>query len=41
MENRSKFLEAFSRGLTVLGFVRDTEGNGIYELGNASQLELI
>jgi predicted GNAT superfamily acetyltransferase len=41
MENRRRFLEAFSKGLTVLGFVRDGEGNGIYELGNASQLKLI
>jgi|ERR1700677_1127367 predicted GNAT superfamily acetyltransferase len=40
MGNRRRFLEAFSRGLTVLGFVRDAEGNGIYELGNARQLEL-
>jgi predicted GNAT superfamily acetyltransferase len=40
MANRRKFVEAFSRGLTVLGFVRDAEGNGIYELGNPSQLEL-
>jgi predicted GNAT superfamily acetyltransferase len=38
MENRRRFLEAFSKGLTVLGFVRDAEGNGIYELGNPSQL---
>jgi len=34
LENRSKFLEAFSRGLTVVGFVRDAEGNGIFELGS-------
>jgi predicted GNAT superfamily acetyltransferase len=33
LENRSKFLEAFSRGLAVMGFVRDAEGNGIFELG--------
>jgi predicted GNAT superfamily acetyltransferase len=40
LENRGKFLEAFSQGLTVLGFVRDAEGNGIYELGEPCQLEL-
>ena len=32
-ENRSKFLNAFSRGLAVVGFVRDAEGNGVFELG--------
>jgi predicted GNAT superfamily acetyltransferase len=36
-ENRKKFLLAFSRGLTVLGFSRDAEGNGVYELGPYSQ----
>ena len=38
-ENRHRFQEAFSRGLAVLGFVRDAEGNGSFELGQASQLE--
>jgi predicted GNAT superfamily acetyltransferase len=33
LENRRKFLEAFSRGLAVVGFVRDAVGNGIFELG--------
>jgi predicted GNAT superfamily acetyltransferase len=33
MENRRKFQDAFSRGLAVLGFERDEEGNGVYELG--------
>jgi predicted GNAT superfamily acetyltransferase len=33
LENRSKFLNAFSRGLTVVGFARDAEGNGVFELG--------
>lgn len=33
LENRRKFLQAFSQGLAVLGFVRDAEGNGVYELG--------
>ncbi len=33
LENREKFQEAFSRGLAVVGFTRDAEGNGIFELG--------
>ena len=33
LENRRKFKQAFSQGLAVLGFVRDVEGNGVYELG--------
>jgi len=32
-ENRARFQEAFSRGLAVVGFTRDAEGNGIYRLG--------
>jgi predicted GNAT superfamily acetyltransferase len=36
MENRSKFQQAFSRGLAVVGFSRDAEGNGIFELGPTS-----
>jgi predicted GNAT superfamily acetyltransferase len=36
LENRRKFLEAFSRGLAVIGFVRDAEGNGVFELGPAA-----
>src|ERR1035437_840802 len=32
-ENRRKFQDAFSQGLAVLGFVRDAEGNGVFELG--------
>jgi predicted GNAT superfamily acetyltransferase len=39
LENRRKFLEAFSRGLAVLGFIRDAEGNGIFELGQPSQMK--
>jgi predicted GNAT superfamily acetyltransferase len=38
-ENREKFLKAFSRGLAVVGFVRDAEGNGSFELGQLSQLK--
>jgi predicted GNAT superfamily acetyltransferase len=40
MENRLKFQEAFSQGLAVIGFVRDEEGNGIFELGRLAQLQL-
>ena len=32
-ENRRKFQHAFSRGLAVIGFARDAEGNGVFELG--------
>jgi predicted GNAT superfamily acetyltransferase len=32
-ENRNKFQQAFARGLAVLGFSRDSQGNGIFELG--------
>lgn len=39
-ENRTKFQEAFSNGLAVLGFSRDSEGNGVFELGPMVQLEL-
>ncbi|HUV68524.1 MAG TPA: GNAT family N-acetyltransferase [Terracidiphilus sp.] len=40
LANRRKFQEAFSRGLAVIGFTRDAEGNGVFELGPATQLEL-
>ncbi len=40
LENRRKFLKAFSQGLTVLGFVRDAEGNGDFELGPLTQAML-
>ena len=40
LQNREKFLEAFSKELAVLGFVRDAEGNGSFELGHLSQLRL-
>ena len=39
-ENRTKFQGAFSQGLAVLGFTRDGEGNGVFELGPMAQLEL-
>jgi predicted GNAT superfamily acetyltransferase len=32
-ENRRRFQEAFSRGLAVVSFTRDSEGNGVFELG--------
>lgn len=38
-ENRRRFQDAFAGGLAVLGFVRDADGNGIFELGQASQVE--
>jgi predicted GNAT superfamily acetyltransferase len=40
LENRRKFQEAFSQGLAVVGFARDLEGNGVFELGTPTQLEL-
>ena len=40
LENRQRFQQAFSQGLAVVGFVRDPEGNGIFELGNLSSSEL-
>jgi predicted GNAT superfamily acetyltransferase len=33
LENQQKFQQAFSRGLAVLDFSLDAQGNGIYELG--------
>jgi predicted GNAT superfamily acetyltransferase len=39
LENRQKFQKAFSRGLAVLGFSRDQEGNGVFELGPLAQVE--
>ena len=36
-ENREKFQQAFARGLGVLGFTRDAQGNGIFELGPLAQ----
>jgi len=37
LENRRKFQQAFSQGLAVLGYVRDAEGNGTFELGSLAQ----
>jgi predicted GNAT superfamily acetyltransferase len=39
LEIRQKFQAAFSRGLAVLGFSRDAEGNGVYQLGTLTQAE--
>jgi predicted GNAT superfamily acetyltransferase len=36
-ENRHRFLDAFARGLAVVGFRTDNEGNGIFELGRLQQ----
>jgi predicted GNAT superfamily acetyltransferase len=36
-ENRSRFQQAFSRGLVVIAFKRDAEGNGVFELGHWTQ----
>ncbi len=33
LKNRRKFQQAFSQGLAVLGFARDAQGNGVFELG--------
>jgi predicted GNAT superfamily acetyltransferase len=40
LENRREFQQAFSQGLAVLGFSRDAEGNGVFELGPLTQAEL-
>lgn len=40
-ENRRKFQQAFARGLAVVGFTRDAEGNGIYELGILPRTEQV
>src|SRR5579863_5779052 len=36
-QNREKFQEAFSKGLAVVSFNRDAEGNGVFELGRWAQ----
>ena len=33
-KNREQFQAAFERGLSVIGFTRDPEGNGEFQLGN-------
>jgi predicted GNAT superfamily acetyltransferase len=39
LEVRQKFQEAFSQGLTVLGFSRDSDGSGVFELGSLASLK--
>jgi predicted GNAT superfamily acetyltransferase len=39
LENRRKFQQAFSQGLAVVGFSRDVEGNGVFELGPLTHLK--
>lgn len=37
-ENRGKLQHAFSQGLAILGFQRDPQGNGTFELGTVAEL---
>src|SRR5579859_3426606 len=39
-ENRRRFQKAFSQGLTVVAFTRDSQGNGIFHLGRWSEPEI-
>jgi predicted GNAT superfamily acetyltransferase len=39
LENRQRFQQAFSQGLAVLGFSRDAEENGVFELGFPTHTE--
>lgn len=39
LENRGRFQQAFARGLAVVGFERDAEGNGIYKLAQFAEVE--
>jgi predicted GNAT superfamily acetyltransferase len=41
LEHRRKFQQAFNQGLAVLGFSRDAEGNGVFELGLLSQADQV
>jgi predicted GNAT superfamily acetyltransferase len=34
LQNRLRFQDAFSKGLAVVSFSRDAEGNGVFELGH-------
>ena len=40
LENRQRFQRAFGQGMAVLGFVRDEQGNGVFELGSPTQAEM-
>jgi predicted GNAT superfamily acetyltransferase len=39
LENRNKFQQAFCRGLAVVGYTLDAEGNGVFELGPLTPTE--
>jgi predicted GNAT superfamily acetyltransferase len=39
LEVRQKFQEAFSQGLAVIGFSRDSDGNGVFELGPVASVK--
>ena len=39
LEIRKKFQKTFSQGLAVIGFSRDLEGNGVFELGSLASLK--
>ena len=41
LEIRTKFLNAFSRGLAVIGFSRDVTGDGVYALGSPASLNQV
>ena len=40
LENRSRFQRAFAQGLAVVGYSRDEQGNGVYELAEPQWPEL-
>ena len=40
-ENRRRFLDAFARGLAVVGFRVDSEGNGAFDLARLEQLGVL
>ena len=40
-ENRQRFLDAFARGLAVVGFKVDAEGNGAFELARLEQFGVL
>jgi predicted GNAT superfamily acetyltransferase len=39
LEIRQRFQQAFSQGLAVVGFSRDQDGNGVFELGSSASLK--
>jgi len=40
-ENRRKFQDSFSRGLAVVSFNRDAQGNGVFELARWAQQAIV